>query len=487
MSRMVTTGLAVRGLAWSFLSTFWGKAAALVSQFALGHLLVPETYGVFAIAATALSLVAGFQNAGVSKYLIQKQSEFDLLVADYAAFSIYLGAIGGVLLALGAVGLAALYDMPQLILLLAISALSLPLASLTACYTAKLGVAFEFGKLQRGAIVLSVSHNLCLIAFAYLGAEHLSIAIATLFSTCVAFGYYVAMAGHIAPRLRLGLGPFARIFASLRWLVLISFLFGLMRNGDYFVLGLTLDRRDVGLYYFGFMLTANIGVLLTTPINQTFLPIFASQLDNPDRLHDMIDRSGGLIGVVCAVLCLVAVGLAPHAVHGLWGGKWDAAILTAMVMAVGLPLRVCATLATVIVEATGRWRLRAGLLVADAAGVMAAALLGSLLGGYEMAAICVAIEQALTGLLLFPLAARLVGMSLSRCARLLATTALPFLVCAAALWLVNARFAGDLTSGRDLMAAIGFTAVAAGLCLAAATHFNRGMLGTLRQMGRGGL
>lgn len=487
MSRMVTPGLAVRGLAWSFLSTFWGKAAALLSQFALGHMLAPETYGVFAIAATALSLVAGFQNPGAAKYLIQRLSEFDRLVADYAAFSIYLGAIGGVLLALGAVGLAALYDMPQLILLLAISALSLPLISLTACYNAKLCVAFAFGKLQIGAIVLNVSYNLCLIGFAYFGAEHLSIAIATLCSTGIAFGYYAVVAGSIAPRLRLGFGTFARIFVSLRWLVLISLLSGLMRNGDYFVLGLTLDAREVGFYYFGFLLTANISVLLTMPISQTFMPIFASQLQHPERLRDMVHRSGGLVGTACALLSLVAIGLAPHAVHWLWGGKWDPAILTAVVMAVALPVRIYATLATVLIEATGSWRLSAVLLAADAAGVMLAALLGSWLGGYQAAAVCVALEQALTGLVFLPLAARRVGVPVPRSVWRQATTILPFLASAAGLWLANARFAADLDAGRDLLIAIGLTFGAVAFCLAVIARLDRGMLGTLRQMGRGGL
>lgn len=78
--------------------------------------------------------------------------------------------------------------------------------------------------------------------------------------------------------------------------------------------------------------------------------------------------------------------------------------------------------------------MRAGLLVADAVGIMAAAGLGAALGGYEGAAIAVALETALSGVLIFPLAARQIGMSVLHSSRLQAKTALPFLACAAALY-----------------------------------------------------
>lgn len=426
--------MAARGMAWAIFSVLVSKVMSFVSQIVLGYVLSAQTYGAFAIAAMALSLTAGFQNAGVSKALIQQKENFDELVGNYAAFSLHLGGIGGLLLVAVSFVLATAYDVPPLVEILCVSAISIPLMSLSAIYGAKLSNAFRFRDLQMAGIMVAFLYNAALIAFACLGFDYMTIAAATVFSQLAGYFLYVRLAGGVAVNYRLPLRTFSRIFVSLRWLIFISFLFGLMRNGDYLVLGRLVTQQELGYYYFGFMLTANIGVLLTTAINQTFLPLFSSIKEDAARLQDMIAKIGVMIGFLCGMLCLVAVGLLPQLIHVVWAGKWDPSALTAVAMAIALPLRIYATLGTVTMEAKGRWRMRAGLLVADAVGIMVAAAAGAALGGYEGAAIAVALETALSGVVIFPLAARQIGMSLVHSSRLQARTALPFLACAAILY-----------------------------------------------------
>ncbi len=426
--------MAAKGMAWAIFSVLVSKVMTFASQIVLGYLLSAQTYGAFAIASMALSLTAGFQNAGVSKALIQQKENFDGLVGNYAAFSLYLGAIGGVLLVAASFALAATYQVPQLVEILCVSAISIPVMSLSAIYSAKLSNAFRFRDLQMAGILVAFLYNAALITLAYLGFDYMTIAAATVLSQLVGYLLYVRMAGRVTVNYRLSLRTFSGIFVSLRWLIFISFLFGLMRNGDYLVLGHLVSQQELGYYYFGFMLTANIGVLLTTAINQTFLPLFSSIKEDAAKLQDMIAKIGVMIGFLCGMMCLVAVGLLPQLIHFVWASKWDQSTLTAVAMAIALPLRIYATLGTVTMEAKGRWRMRAGLLVADAVGIMAAAGLGAALGGYEGAAIAVALETALSGVLIFPLAARQIGMSVLHSSRLQAKTALPFLACAAALY-----------------------------------------------------
>lgn len=481
----ISAKLAAKGMAWAVISVLVGKGLAVVSQIALGHMLQPETYGVFAMAAMAISLVAGFQNAGVGKVLIQRGAEFDVLVSNYAAFSIYLGLLGGISLCALSVVFAGLYHVPELIAVLSLSAISVPLLSLQTVYAARLSNSFRFRQLQLGGIVLAGAYNFGLIVFAYLGSEYLTVAIASVLSALCASLFYRRTAGHIRPNYRMGWNTFVGIFHRLRWVIFISFAFGFMRSGDYIVLGWIVSREDLGYYYFGFMLTANIGVLLTTAINQTFLPLFSSLKDQPERLRDMIAKTGGMIGVVCGAICLAAIGLLPNLIHLLWSGKWDGSILTAVVMAVGLPFRIYATLGTVMIEAHGRWRLRAGLLVADAAGVMLAAAIGGSYAGYEGAAVAVALETAVTGLVLFPLSGRLFGMPGREAYSLQVRTGLPFVAIASLMYFGRDFGTGaDLSSLHNLLVNFGVSCVALAVYLGISIGMHPSLLETFRRLAR---
>lgn len=473
--------MAAKGMAWAIFSVLVSKVASFASQIVLGYLLSAQTYGAFAIASMALSLMAGFQNAGVSKALIQQKENFGDLVGNYAAFSLYLGGIGGLLLVAASFALAATYGVPQLVEILCVSAISIPVMSLSAIYGAKLSIAFRFRDLQMAAIMLAFLYNAALIAFAYLGFDYMTIAVATVLSQLAGYLLYVRVAGRVTVNYRLSLRTFSGIFISLRWLIFISFLFGLMRNGDYLVLGYLVTQQELGYYYFGFMLTANIGILLTTAINQTFLPLFSSIKEDAAKLQDMIAKIGVMIGFLCGMMCLVAVGLLPQLIHSVWAGKWDPSTVTAVAMAIALPLRIYATLGTVTMEAKGRWRMRAGLLVADAVGIMVAAATGAALGGYEGAAIAVALETALSGVLIFPLAARQIGMSVFHSSRLQAKTALPFLACAAALHLATMSMTPEL--GTIPAAAVDTisTAIACVAYLCVALIVDRSLLPTLKR------
>jgi len=96
-------------MAWVSIALIFAQALSLLSQIVLGSILPVEAYAVFGLAASALALVAGFQNPGVSKVLIQDHARFQELVPRYSAFAFQFGLIGMIVLIMIGFAFEAIY------------------------------------------------------------------------------------------------------------------------------------------------------------------------------------------------------------------------------------------------------------------------------------------------------------------------------------------------------------------------------------------
>ena len=65
------TSYASKGMIWVLSATVFSKSLSFFSQIFLAYLLAVETYAIFGMAATAVALVAGFQNSSVAKAIIK--------------------------------------------------------------------------------------------------------------------------------------------------------------------------------------------------------------------------------------------------------------------------------------------------------------------------------------------------------------------------------------------------------------------------------
>ena len=107
---------ATSGMIWMSISVLFTKATLFVMQVVLGFILDARDYSIFAVASVALTFVAGLQNAGASKMLIQRQAQYQELAKDYTNFALYMGLIGGVVLVVLGLLFGQFYRNPELFL-----------------------------------------------------------------------------------------------------------------------------------------------------------------------------------------------------------------------------------------------------------------------------------------------------------------------------------------------------------------------------------
>ncbi|HTD72472.1 MAG TPA: oligosaccharide flippase family protein [Steroidobacteraceae bacterium] len=394
---------------WMSVSVLFSKATLFIMQIVLGFILDARDYSIFAVASVALTFVAGLQNAGASKMLIQKQAQYQDLVKDYTHFALYMGLIGaGVLVVLGQL-FGQFYRNPELFYVIGLSAISVPFTSLISIQFARLSIDLRFRELCMIDFFVAAVNVAVVLFAALLGARYYSIGLGLVASTLLRYALNRRITPTLPASFSLSIRGFLAIFAQVKWLIVTAFLTGLAQQGDYFVLGRVISAESLGYYYFGFQLTANVGQLLAQGVGSTLFPIFTAMKGDLQALKRAFLRATSVIHFACSALCIGVVGFAPCLIHMVWRGKWDMATVTAIAIAFTLPMRMLSPMGGVTLDSFGKWRLRTALLLLDSGTMMAAALIGAHFDDLRGASIAVALQRLLSGLVDFSFAVRTLG------------------------------------------------------------------------------
>lgn len=470
---------AAKGMAWVALSLVIVKLLSFGSQIILGHVLAVETYATFAIVTAASVFVAGFQNAGISQALIQRQNEFDNLLPQYSAFALYFGVIGGVLFLIVGAYFQIIYDLNGLFLVITVSSLSIPLVAINTIYVARLSIRYQFRAINLIDIVKSLFYYVALILGAIVGLEIFTVACAAMVGALAHLFLLARRVPEVRIARRLSLRAFWSIAHTLRWVIFSSFLVALAMNADYLVLGKLLSKEELGYYFFGFLVVTNLTILMSAGINQTLLPIFSRINNDLVEIRRQFVRMSGAIGTVMGLLCIGIVGIGPAAVHWIWGGKWDGAQIVIISIAATLPIRLLATVAGVGFQARGAWSVRAAILLIEALVLVICALAGATWGGLPGAAIAVAGQRAVSGLLAFPIFSSLLGLGIGHSVKFVVRLIGPYVLSISLLFLMEPSRHGQIDSVAMAAQTIGETILAIAVFLIGTFLFNRDLVKAL--------
>ena len=444
-------------MVWVTIALAFAKGLSFLSQIVLGYALSVETYALFGLVLSCVSLIAGFQSPSVSKALIQNTDRFEELFPSYSAFAFQFGLVGSFVLVLLAVMFQQIYDMPHLFAVVCVTSLAVPFLASNTTLNAGLSVALRFRDMNLIEIKRSFLYYGVLICAGLLGAEGFTMAIALVSGALVAH-VMLRRQNAVRPRyVTVDVKTFVDIFIKLRWVLLTAFLTSLAMRSDYFVLGKMLSVEQIGFYSFGFMLMTSLTIPVSAGITQVLLPVFARLQGDMERLREEVLRFSSAITILGGVICLVILGLGAVLVHLIWGGKWDGAQFVICILALAMPFRFLATLSGTGLEALGFWRLRNGLLVFEAILLVGSAVLGASLSGLEGAIIGVIGQRILSGLMGFALLAHKIDQPGGRTALLLLRLYTPFVIAAVLLFTLSPvrHGADDAALGLALIETLG--------------------------------
>jgi O-antigen/teichoic acid export membrane protein len=315
---------------WMLLLRFFNRGVGLISTLILVRLLLPEDFGLIAIATALVALVAILGEMSVNVVLVQKK-EIDALDLNSAwSLRLVVGVITASALAGLAVPMSAFYSEPRLEFVV---------------YALAAGVLID-GFSNIGPVFfqreLKFDLDFLLMAGQKLASVVVAVTLAFVFRS-----YWAMVAGILAGRLahlalsyslhsyrpRWSRERWNEIFRFSRWLLLNNGLFFLSNRLSDFVLGKLSGPKEVGIFSVAYELAMLPTTDLVAAINRAVLPGYSRMRSDPRVLQQSFLDVGAIIALLALPAALGIGGIAEVLVPVLFGSAWEALIPLIAVLA----------------------------------------------------------------------------------------------------------------------------------------------------------
>ena len=354
---MTTTSTAKRvatGAGWLYANRWLERLLDLISIVVLARILMPEDFGLVAIAASLVVIVDGLSNFDVNAVLIRTRDE-DRSLYD-TAFT--LSALRGLLSALLLLIIASFVTEARIEALLYVLALRPLLTGLFnprfVMYERNL-VYSRFAVLTLVAKIVAVSVTL---AFAVVYRSYWSIVFGMLAGELISLILSYTLRP-FSPRI--SFERFKDIFSFSGWLSLTAIVTTLSMETDKVIVGRLLGVVEAGLY----SMTQRIGVLptreLISPLRRILFPSFSEIAEDKTRLRRAVCESINVLGSLSLPAGCGFALIANDFVPLVMGERWIAIVPLLTVLVPYLGLRATLSMTQPCVMALGRIRLLFGV------------------------------------------------------------------------------------------------------------------------------
>lgn len=327
-----------KGIAWSTLDVVVGRLGQFVQGLIVARLVAPKEFGVFAIALVVHSVVVNVSELGVSITLIRDDpSRTSVTAPTVATISLLTSGLLAVLMVALAPLLAGGLGSAQAAAPIAVMALNLPLAGLTAVPSAILRRDFRMDRLFWADLVNVVVGGLVVVPLAIAGWGALALAwswVAGQLCTTVMLLAY--RPGRFWPGWRRT--ELRRLLAFGVPLAGSSLLTFLVLNVDNIIVGHILGAEILGLYVLAFNIAGWPWTIFRAVVRSVSLPGFARLRLEGAAMPQQFLGVLRPIARVTVPICLIIGALGRPLVVTLYGGRWSpaaAALVGLSVMAAG--------------------------------------------------------------------------------------------------------------------------------------------------------
>ncbi len=250
---------AVRGVPWTLISYALNRVVLLLTVVVLARLLVPEDFGLVALAMVAVQLSNVLSDLGLSGTLVLRQDLGERAKGTVLTLMLGMSVLLAVILAASAPLIGDLFDEPRLGGVLAVLSLGIVISGVTWFYETALQRELEFRRRFLALTVQVVAYAGVAIALAALGAGVWSL-VAGQLSSLLAFAAVLLWLAPYRVRPAFNRDDARDILGTSKGFLLQGGLGFVSGNADYLSVGSVLGASQPGLLLDG--LSAGGGALL---------------------------------------------------------------------------------------------------------------------------------------------------------------------------------------------------------------------------------
>ncbi len=308
-------------MAWSAIERFALMGIQFVIQIILARLLVPADYGVIGMLAVFLAIAQTFVDSGFGKALIQNQQRTERDFATMFIFNIVVACIFYGILFVSAPLIAAFYEMPILVPVTRVIALSMIINAFAAVHRAKLEIEVNFKTQAKATIAASLFSGAVGIAMAYAGYGVWALVTQTLVSAGTQVVLFWLLLRWV-PRYFFSWESFRPMFRFGSRLVAASLLHTIYANLYSIFIGKIYSAASLGFYTKANTLAGLPSQIGEGILSRVTFPVLAQVQDDDQRLKHIYGKylrfSTSLLTPLMLGICAVAKPL----ILVLIGEKW---------------------------------------------------------------------------------------------------------------------------------------------------------------------
>lgn len=299
------------------------RLIGLISTIVLARLLLPEDFGIIAMASLAIGLVDVFLNLGVHVAIIQNREATQDHYNTAWTLRLIQTAIATFALLICSSLAADYFRDPRVEPVLQVLSFMLLLAGMENIGLVAFQKNMQFGAETKFLLIRRLSGFFITLAGAVLLRSYWALVIGTLASRAIG----VALSYRMHPmRPKLSLSKFREIFGVSQWMLVRSVGFYFHDNLHRILVGRWFSATTLGGYTLGCEISSMPSDELLAPLNRVLFPAFAEVKGDSERLKRMFLLAQGVQILVAFPAAVGLVLVAPEAVFLLLGEKWMAVV-----------------------------------------------------------------------------------------------------------------------------------------------------------------
>ena len=402
----------LKGSIWTVSAAAANKIVTLLGQLALAWLLVPDDFGLAALALSFSTIATLFSAASFRTLLIQRREDFTKLSSDVFWLGLCVQVIGGLLIFFLAPFGAQWFGDERVASLIRIIAVSTPLSAISMVHWAKLQSDLRFGtvaSIQFGQGLLQTGSS---VVLATMGFGPFSFVLPRLWVPLFEMLAVRLTAGRIAIAQPSPIAWLALV-APTAWIAVYAFLQSLGPSASVFVLGHMENAEVVGYFSWGYQVAAQAVYLLSINLGQVLFPALSTLGGDDHRLRVIFREPLAAGTALTAFICAIQALLAQPAIELFFDARWLPSAPVIVFLSLGLSLSPMNVVAASTLLSRGSFRLVSVLTAIQVALIAGMAAVGAILGGPVQIALLVALGTLAGHLVMGVGTASQIGLSLA--------------------------------------------------------------------------
>jgi PST family polysaccharide transporter/lipopolysaccharide exporter len=346
----------IRSGTWYLFSAFGQRGISTISFFVLARLLLPEDYGVIAIALMVVAIMNQFTTISFGDALMQRQDDIDVYMDPVWTFDLLRCSVLAVAIFFFAPFVGAFFHIidPSSVWLLRLSGLFILLPAF-----ANTRMLYLFRDLNlRRYFYRDIAAQLAFACTAILVAVFVSASPWALFAGYIAQSSVGVLISYLAypahPSFDLRFHLLRPLLGYMKWVFGQEFLDVILMYFDKLVVGRLLDTTQLGLYGRSKDLASTATNTVSSLLDKVGFAAFAKVQTRPEKIREGFFRSVDMLLLLSIPLTLLLLFEGGAIIQFLLGDNWLGIVLPMKVFAFGNLFLGLSGIATPLLGAIGR-------------------------------------------------------------------------------------------------------------------------------------